>query len=282
MGKILRCITSDGCVSAMAIDATDIVSRAEQIHGSSAVVTAALGRLLTAAAMMGAGLKGKNDSVTLRVSGGGPIGHLIAVADSYGNVRGYAENQIVELPLSASGKLDVGSAVGKGTIAVSKDLGLKEPYIGVVPLVSGEIAEDITSYFALSEQIPTICALGVLVNPDLSVKHAGGYLIQLLPAADNGIISKVEQGLPGVPSVTQMLASGLSLLAMLKTALPAFELETLAEQPASYRCNCSREKSRNLLKSLPPEDLRQIYEGQDTAEVVCHFCGAVYRFDKTL
>ncbi len=280
MGKLLRCITSDGCVSAMAIDATDIASRAEEIHDTSAVVTAALGRLLAAASMIGAGLKGKNDTVTMRIAGDGPIGHLVAVSDAEGNVRGYAGNTVVELPPNAQGKLDVGAAVGKGTIAVSKDLGLKEPYSGVVPLASGEIAEDVTSYFAFSEQIPTVCALGVLVNPDLSVNRAGGYLIQLLPTADDGIIEKIEQGLHNIPSVTQMMAGGSSLFQMLKTALPAFELEELAEQTVEYRCNCSEEKSKSILKSLPPDDLQQIYEGQETAEVVCHFCGAVYRFDQ--
>ena len=184
MGKLIRCITSDGSVAALAADSTDVVGKAEKIHVTSAVTTAALGRLLTAASLMGSNMKGTDDSLTLKVNGGGPSGSVIAVADSGGNVRGYVQNPIVEIPLNKYGKLDVGGAVGKdGYLTVMKDLGLKEPYIGQVPLVSGEIAEDITSYYAVSEQIPTVCALGVLVDRDLSVKAAGGFLIQLLPMA---------------------------------------------------------------------------------------------------
>ena len=174
MENLVRGITRDGCVSVIALDSTAIAARAEQIHQTSAVVTAALGRLLTASSMMGCVLKGKDSSVTLRVRGDGPMGSLIAVSDSQGNVRGYAANPVVELPLNAKGKLDVGRAVGQGNLFVVKDTGGKEPYVGSIPLVSGEIAEDITSYYAVSEQIPTVCALGVLVNPDLTVRAAGG------------------------------------------------------------------------------------------------------------
>ncbi|MCQ2441222.1 MAG: Hsp33 family molecular chaperone HslO, partial [Clostridia bacterium] len=193
MGKLIRCITSDGLVMATALDSTDIVSKAEQIHKTSAVVTAALGRLLTATSMMGDMLKNTNDSITVKLDGDGPIGSVIAVSDAVGNVRGYAINPVVEIPLKENGKLDVSGAVGtNGTLYVMKDLGLKEPYNGFVPIATGEIAEDITAYFAISEQIPTVCALGVLVNPDLTVNKSGGYIIQLLPAAngDEEIISK--------------------------------------------------------------------------------------------
>ena len=181
MGRLIRTISEDGAVIALAVDATDIAERAQQIHKTSAVTSAALGRLLSAAAMMGSMLKGKHDSVTLRISGDGPAGSVIAVADSEGNSRGYVQNPVVEIPLNKKGKLDVSGAIGSGTLTVMKDLGLKEPYIAQIPLASGEIAEDITSYYAISEQTPTVCALGVLVNPDLSIQAAGGFLIQLLP-----------------------------------------------------------------------------------------------------
>ena len=202
MGELLRCITTEGLVAATALDATDIAAVFEQIHKTSAVVTAAQGRLLTAASLMGCQLKESGNSITLRINGDGPIGSLVAVSDWQGNVRGYCANPIVELPLNAKGKLDVGTAVGRGTLFVTKDLGLKEPYNGAVALVSGEIAEDITAYYAESEQIPTVCALGVLVNPDLTVRCAGGLLIQLLPAAGEDTISAVEDSIKDLPPIT--------------------------------------------------------------------------------
>ena len=187
MGKLVRSLTTDGSIVALALDATDIVARAEQIHGTSAVVTAALGRLLTAASLMGYQLKGRDDSVTLRVDGGGPAGRIVAVSDSMGYVRGYATNPVVEIPLRSDGKLNVGGAVGTdGLLYVLRDTGGPEPYAGCTPLVSGEIAEDITSYYATSEQIPTVCALGVLVNPDLTVRAAGGLLVKVLTRKTNG------------------------------------------------------------------------------------------------
>ena len=189
MGKIIRTITKNGEAVCIAVDATDIAERAQQIHKTSAVTSAALGRLLSAASMMGDMLKGKDDTITLRISGDGPAGSVIAVADSSGNCRGYVANPIVEIPLNNKGKLDVSSAIGNGTLTVMKDLNLKEPYVAQVPLVSGEIAEDITSYYAVSEQTPTVCALGVLVNPDLSIRAAGGFMIQLLPFASEETIS---------------------------------------------------------------------------------------------
>ena len=211
MGKTVRMISDDGLLTVMATDSTDTVAKAENIHKTSAVVTAALGRLLTAASMMGSVLKGKDDSLTLRLNGGGPVGSVIAVSDSEGNVRGYVSEPVVEIPLNNKGKLDVSGAVGKdGTLTVMKDLGLKEPYIGQINIVSGEIAEDITAYYAQSEQTPTVCALGVLVNPDLTVRAAGGFIIQLLPAAGEETIEKVERCLEGIDSVTNMLTSGLT------------------------------------------------------------------------
>ena len=279
MGKLIRCITSCGEVMATAVDTTDIVNRAEQIHGTSAVVTAALGRLLTAGSMMGNMLKGKDDSITLRVNGDGPTGSLIVVSDFNGDVRGYVQNPIVELPLNTKGKLDVGGAVGKnGLLYVLKDLGLKEPFSGSVPLVSGEIAEDITSYYALSEQIPTVCALGVLVNPDLSVKAAGGYIIQLLPAASDKTIDKLENSITQMASVTSMLSNGMTPEEIVKTALKDFEVEVLYSQDIEYKCNCSKERVSKALISLGKEELTEMAQEKGDTEISCHFCDKVYKF----
>ncbi len=279
MGKLIRCITSDGEVMATAVDTTDIVNRAEQIHKTSAVVTAALGRLLTAGSMMGNMLKGKDDSITLRVNGDGPTGSLIVVSDFNGDVRGYVQNPVVELPLNEKGKLDVGGAVGKnGLLYVLKDLGLKEPFSGSVPLVSGEIAEDITSYYALSEQIPTVCALGVLVNPDLSVKAAGGYIIQLLPAASDATIDKLEAAISKLRSVTAMLDSGMTPEDILRAALEGFEVEVLYTQDIEYKCNCSKDRVAKALISLGKEELENMAAEKEVTEVSCHFCDNTYNF----
>lgn len=282
MGKLIRCITSCGEVMATAVDTTDIVNRAEQIHKTSAVVTAALGRLLTAGSMMGNMLKGKDDSITLRVNGDGPTGSLIVVSDFNGDVRGYVQNPVVELPLNAKGKLDVGGAVGQnGLLYVLKDLGLKEPFSGSVPLVSGEIAEDITSYYALSEQIPTVCALGVLVNPDLSVKSAGGYIIQLLPAASDATIDKLEKSIMEMKSVTTMLSSGMTPEEIIKTALKEFEVEVLYTQDIEYKCNCSKERVSKALISLGKEELTEMAKENGETEISCHFCDKVYKFSSS-
>ena len=279
MGKLIRCITSDGQVMATAVDTTDIVNRAEQIHRTSAVVTAALGRLLTAGSMVGNMLKGKDDSVTLRVNGDGPTGSLIVVSDFNGDVRGYVQNPVVELPLNEKGKLDVGGAVGKnGLLYVLKDLGLKEPFSGSVPLVSGEIAEDITSYYAMSEQIPTVCALGVLVNPDLSVKAAGGYIIQLLPAASDSTIDKLEKSISELPSVTAMLSDGMTPEDIVRAALSGFEVEVLYTQDIEYKCNCSKDRVAKALISLGREELEAMAAEKEVTEVSCHFCDKVYKF----
>ena len=205
MGKLIRCLTTDATVMAVVLDSTDIVARAEQIHQPSAVVTAALGRLLTAASMMGVMLKGRDDTVTLKINGGGPAGVVMAVSDSEGYVRGYATQPVVEIPLKPNGKLDVSGALGTaGFLYVLRDNGTTEPYVGCVPLVTGEIAEDLTTYYAQSEQTPTVCALGVLVNPDLSVKAAGGLLLQLLPFCPEPVIDQVEKNIAALPPMTAM------------------------------------------------------------------------------
>ena len=278
MSNLIRCISDDGCVAALAVDSTGIVETARQYNRSSKVCTAALGRLLTAAAMMGKMLKGEDDSVTLRINGKGPAGSVIAVGDADGCCRGYIMDPHVELPLNDKGKLDVGGAVGTdGYLSVIKDIGYKEPVVGQVPIVSGEIAEDITSYFAASEQVPTVCALGVLVNPDLTVAAAGGFIIQLLPTADDTIIDKVEKGLAGLPAVTTMLSDGMTPLEILRKALPEFQLETLGEYDCAYRCNCSRERVERALISAGKDALEEMAQ-DETTEVRCNFCPAVYRF----
>ena len=278
MGRLIRCITDDGCVTAMAIDATDIVNEAARLHHTSAVVSAALGRLLTAAALMGRSLKGEKDSLTLRMAGDGPLEAIVAVSDAKGHVKGYPVRANVELPLNAKGKLDVGGAIGKGTLYVLKDLGLKEPYRGVIPLVSGEVAEDITAYFAISEQIPTVCALGVLVDTDLSIKKAGGFLIQLLPTADESVIEKVERCVSGVAPISIELAKGKSLEEILQNALSEYTVETLEESEVVYRCDCSRARTRRVLASLGPEELSAMAEDDHPTEICCHFCSKTYHF----
>lgn len=281
MAKIVRTISKDASVVASAIDALDIVSEIERIHRTSAVVTAALGRLSIAASLIGNGLKGENDSVTVRMNGGGATGILIAVADSMGNVKSYVGNPIVELPLNKYGKLDVSGAVGKdGTLSVVKDLGLKEPYVGQVPIVSGEIAEDIASYFAVSEQIPTVCGLGVLVNPDLTVKAAGGYLIQLLPFADESCIDILEANVNKLPPVTSMLDSGMSAEDIAKSVLDGLEPEVMDSFDVSYRCDCSKERVERALVSLGREELVKMADEQDSTEVCCHFCDKKYVFSR--
>lgn len=280
MGKLIRCITSDGAVMATCVDSTDIAAAAEQYHKTSAVVTAALGRLLTAASMMGNMLKGSDDSITLKITGEGQIGTLVAVSDYDGNVRGYVTNPIVELPLNAKGKLDVGGAVGAGTLYVIKDLGMKDPYVGQIPLVSGEIAEDITSYYAISEQIPTICALGVLVNPDLTVNTAGGFIIQLLPGYTEKDIEKLEDSVKDLESVTKMLSDGKTPEEIVRLALKNFEVEVLYEQDIAYKCKCSRERTEAALMCIGTDDLKEMAESEDVTEVSCHFCNKRYVFTK--
>ena len=281
MSKLIRCITSDGAVMASAIDSTEIVAEAERLHKTSAVVTAALGRLLTAASMMGNMLKGEKDTVTVKIDGGGPAGAVTAVADSRGFVRGYAVNPIVEIPLKENGKLDVSGAVGTdGNVFVIKDLGLKEPYSGFVPIVSGEIAEDITSYYAVSEQIPTVCALGVLVNPDLTVKKAGGYIIQLLPAADEGTISRLEENLKKARPVTEQLDEGKDILDILNAMLDGFDTEVLSTNEVGYKCRCSRERTEKTISSLGIAELESIAKEMPEVEVKCSFCGKSYVFNR--
>lgn len=280
MDQIIRMIAKDAPIKAMAISATELVQRVQEIHQTFPVATAALGRTLMATSMIGNTLKEKNGSVTIRINGGGPLGTILAVSDSTGNVRGYVQEGQITLPSKAPGKLDVGTAVGtNGSLTVIKDLCLREPYVGTIPLVSGEIAEDITAYFAESEQIPTACALGVLVDRDYSVLTAGGYLIQLLPGADADVVQAIEAGIAELGQVTPALQSGLSSEALLRKVLSRFELELLETTPVEYRCYCSRERMETALISMGREELRGILEDQGKAELSCQFCDTVHSFD---
>ena len=279
--QIIRVLAKNAPVKASVITARDMVERARQIHRTLPVATAALGRTLMAASMMGNQLKEDNGSVTLRIKGDGPLGGITAVADSAGNARGYVVNPAVDLPLKGPAKLDVGSAVGRdGSLTVIKDLNLKEPYVGTVPLVSGEIAEDITSYFAESEQIPTACALGVLVDVDQSVLCAGGYLIQLLPGADDAAISAIELGIARVGPVTEALRGGLDARGLVEQVLSEFELEELSAEPVEYRCYCSRDRVTRALISMGREELEALISEQGWAELTCQFCDKVYHYTK--
>ncbi len=283
MGILKRAISADASVVAMAVDTTDIVSKIENIHKTSAVTTAALGRLTTAASMIGYSLKNKDDSVTMRLDGKGPSGVLIAVSDYMGNVKSYIHNPVVELPLNKHGKLDVAGAVGReGTLSVIKDIGLKEPFTGTIPLVSGEIAEDVAAYFANSEQVPTVCGLGVLVNPDLSVNCAGGYLVQLLPFASDAVIDQIEKNVNGLKSVTQMMSEGITMEELVLRLLDGLDPNILDESEVEYRCDCSEERVTRALISLGKEELTSMIEENraenKNTEVQCHFCNKVYSF----
>ena len=281
MDKIIRIITSDGSLMASAIDSTQLIYTAQQLHGLSKTACAALGRLLTGASIMGAMLKKEEATLTLKVNGGGPIGTLVAVSDSHGNVRGYADVPETELPLKPNGKLDVGGAVGKdGRLAVIRDLGTGDPYIGQVELVSGEIAEDITSYYAASEQIPTVCALGVLVDKERGeAMLSGGLLIQVLPGADDNAIARLEENVSRLDSVTTMLAKGMTPEEMCRKALEGFEVEILDEFQIHYVCDCSKERFANALLTLGSKEVLSLPLNEDgCVETVCHYCSRKYYF----
>lgn len=276
--NLIRALSHNGGVVFCALDSTAMVREAERIHKTSAVTSAALGRLLTAASMMGMMLKTEEASVTLRLSGGGPAGTVLAVANGDGWARGYVQNPVVELPLRPDGKLDVGGAVGcKGTLSVVRDMGMKEPYVGQIPLASGEVAEDITAYYAISEQVPTVCALGVLVNPDLSIACAGGYLIQLLPGASEVEISQIERNIAAMPSVTTLLGQGKTPEGIMQLAMAGFDPELLDSRTVGYRCDCSLARVERALASLGRAELEEMAAQQEEAEVTCQFCDKVYR-----
>lgn len=279
--QLVRAISKDGYVKAVAVSTRNLTERARQIHKTLPVATAALGRLLAAGSMMGNALKGDGASVTLQIKGGGPLGKILVVSDNEGNVRGSIDNPQVDLPLRGDGKLNVGAAVGcDGTLTVIKDLNMKEPYVGSVGLLGGEIAEDLAAYFVESEQIPSACGLGVLVDRDQSVLAAGGYLIQLLPGASDDIITKVEGGIMAAGSVTSLLRDDPDPETMLRKVMSDFDLEILETTPVEYRCYCSRERMERALISLGPTQLAELIEEQDEVELTCQFCDNVQHFSK--
>ena len=278
---IVRAVTKNGAVRAFCAVTTNTVNEAYKMHKTSPVATAALGRLLTASAMMGAMLKSENETITLQLVGDGPIGRVLAVSDSNSNVKGYVTNPLVDLPKNSKGKLDVGGAVGKdGYLVVTKDMGLKEPYIGKTPLVSGEIGDDLTRYFAVSEQTPSVVGLGVLVDIDYSVKEAGGFIIQVMPEATEEDISLLEENIKLVTSVTDMLSDGLLPENILEILLRGFEFEITQKRDTKYFCNCSRERVERALISIGEKELTDIIENDKKAQLTCHFCDKVYDFSE--
>lgn len=282
MGKLVRALSADGSVLCSAVDAKDICNEIVRIHRPSPVGTAAMGRLCAAGSLMGALMKGEDDALTLRINGGGPGGTIVCVSDYMGNVRCCCDNPSEDLPLKENGKLDVGGFVGgDGFLAVIRDLGLKEPYATQSPIVSGEIAEDITSYYAISEQIPTVCALGVLVDRDHSVKAAGGYIIQLVPPVNDAAIDFIEKNIANMQSVTQMLSEGKTPEEIALMGLEGLNGEILDSWECGYKCRCSRERTERMLISLGKKELTQLAaDSEEDTEILCHFCGKKYYFTK--
>lgn len=281
MDELIRGNSMDGTIRVFSAITTDLVNEAHRIHNTSATASAALGRLLTAAVFMGAQLKNEGDSTTLQINGDGQLGTLIAVTDNNSHVRGYVENPQADLPPKSPGKLNVGSAVGNGFLSVIRDLGLKEPYIGRTPLVSGEIAEDLTLYFAQSEQVPTAIALGVLVDTDLSIKAAGGYMIQLMPDATDETAQRLTEIVNSLAPVTDMIVNGMSAEDIAFSVTNGFDmlLESNIPQP-EYECKCSRNKMEKALISIGKKELRDIIDEDGKAEMTCRFCDNIYNFSK--
>ena len=278
MDKLVRAIAGDGFIKIAAVTTRELTEKARVTHKTFPVVTAALGCTMAAASMLGNTLKGENDSVTVRINGGGPIGSIIVVSDSTGNVRGYAQNPQVDLPLKANGKLDVGTAVGRdGMLTVIKDLNLREPYVGSTELVTGEIAEDFTYYLFESEQIPAACALGVLVDRDQSVLTAGGYMVQLLPGAPDELLEKLEKNIAEAGPITNMLKT-LDIEGVINKVLDGFEPKLLEETPIEYRCYCSQERVKDAVAGIGREELEDIIKDGKPIEVSCQFCDKLYTF----
>ncbi|MBS5523733.1 MAG: Hsp33 family molecular chaperone HslO [Clostridiales bacterium] len=275
---IIRATAANHQVRIFAATTKDLVEKARQAHNASPVACAALGRLLTAGAMMGSMQKGENDKLTLQIQCSGPIGGLTVTADSRANVKGYVVHPEVMLPPNKYGKLDVGGALDLGVLSVIKDMGLKEPYVGQTQLVSGEIAEDLTYYFATSEQVNSSVALGVLMNKDNTVKQAGGFIIQLLPFANEEVISKLEENISGLPSVTQMLEAGETPESMLKKLTAGMDLEILDTLPAQFYCDCCKEKVEKVIISIGKKEIQSMIDDNEPIEVNCHFCNKHYRF----
>ena len=278
MASIIRATAGDGFLKMAVISARDMVEHARAIHSLAPTACAALGRTLCAASLLGDMLKEEDASLTIRINGGGPIGSVVAVSDSSGNVRGYVDVPSVDLPLRPDGKLNVGAAVGRdGLLTVSRDLGLKEPYIGSTALVSGEIAEDVTAYLLESEQVPSACALGVLVDTDLSVKAAGGFIVQLMPGADPSLVDKLEENIFMMDQLTTILSED-GAEAIFAQVLRGLEYHLVGEAPVEYRCYCSRERIAHALSCLDRADIEDILRTGEDVSVSCEFCGKTYCF----
>ena len=275
---IVRATAADGQVRAFATTTRNLVEEARKIHGTSPIATAALGRLLTGGAMMGSMMKGEKDLITLQIRGDGPIGGLVVTADSRARVKGYVHEPMVMLPASKEGKLDVGGAVGHGMLQVIRDVGLKEPYVGQVDLISGEIAEDLTCYFAISEQVPSAVALGVLMNKDNTVRQAGGFILQLMPFAEERVIARLEQKLTEVTHISGLLDEGMTPEEILEYVLADFEPKILEKVSTGYYCNCSKERVEKAIASVGRKELQEMIEEGKPIEVNCHFCNKKYEF----
>ena len=275
-------MTRDGSAAAMITDTTDTVNRAIEYHNTSPTATAALGRTLTAASLMGSRLKDKGDSLTLSFKGDGPAGLIMAVSDYYGNVKGYIENPAVDLPLKPNGKLDVSGAVGRGYMSVVRDVGIKEPMTGISEIVSGEIAEDVASYYVNSEQTPTLLSLGVLVGRDLKCAGAGGVFVQLLPHADEEVIGKLERNVVKITGLSSLIASGCSCEQLLSYVLDGIEYDMFDDIKTDYVCDCSKERMLRAVKSLGQQELNKIFSEQDSIEVCCRFCNKKFSFGKEI
>ena len=275
---MIRATAADGQIRAFAATTKEMVETAKNAHNTSPIATAALGRLMTAAAMMGSDLKGEGELLTLRIEGDGPIGGLLVTADGKGDVKGYAFNPDVMLPPNAQGKLDVGGSLGLGVLSVIKDIGLKEPYVGQTQLITGEIAEDLTYYFATSEQVPSSVALGVLMNKDNTVRQAGGFIIQLLPGASDEIIDRLEAKLSGISSITSLLDAGKTPEEILTDILGEFGLEILKKMPVQFHCDCERSRVEKAIISIGRKEIQDMIDEGKEIEVNCQFCNKHYKF----
>lgn len=275
---IVRATAANNQIRAFAATTKETVEAARQAHNTSPVATAALGRLLTGGAMMGSMMKNDSDMLTIQIKGDGPIGGLTVTADSKGNVKGYVEHTEVMLPPNAQGKLDVAGALGIGLISVIKDMGLKEPYVGQTILQTSEIAEDLTYYFATSEQVPSSVGLGVLMEHDNTVKQAGGFIVQLMPFVDDDVVDRLEANIKKISSVTSMLDKGMTPEEILEEVLDGFEVEVKDTMPAQFYCNCTKERVEKAIISIGKKDIQEMIEDGKPIEVNCHFCGKSYEF----